>query len=43
MIADKDGSRDRSGPLALLELEKRAVAHDLSTGACSSICQLQTI
>jgi N-terminal acetyltransferase B complex non-catalytic subunit len=31
-IADKDGARDRSGPLALLELEKRAVAHGLSTG-----------
>lgn len=33
-IADKDGARDRSGPLALLELEKRAVAHGLSTGTC---------
>lgn len=30
-IADKDGSQDRSGPLALLELEKRCVAHHLAT------------
>ncbi|KIP09553.1 hypothetical protein PHLGIDRAFT_102803 [Phlebiopsis gigantea 11061_1 CR5-6] len=29
-IADNDGARDRSGPLALLELEKRAVSHGLS-------------
>lgn len=33
-ISDKDGVRDRSGPLALLELEKRAIAHGLSTGKC---------
>lgn len=32
-IAQQDGKRDRSGPLALLELEKRARAHSLSTGA----------
>lgn len=31
-IADKDGARDRSGPLALLELERRAVTYGLSTG-----------
>ena len=31
-IADKDGAHDRSGPLALLELEKRCVAHALATG-----------
>ena len=31
-IADKDGLRDRSAPLALLELEKRALSHSLSTG-----------
>ncbi|EKM55336.1 uncharacterized protein PHACADRAFT_143536 [Phanerochaete carnosa HHB-10118-sp] len=30
-IADKDGTHDRSGPLALLELEKRCVAHGLAT------------
>ncbi|GJE87141.1 N-acetyltransferase B complex non catalytic subunit-domain-containing protein [Phanerochaete sordida] len=30
-IADKDGTQDRSGPLALLELEKRCVAHGLAT------------
>ncbi|KAI0345163.1 hypothetical protein BDW22DRAFT_1354055 [Trametopsis cervina] len=30
-VADKDGLRDRSGPLALLELEKRAINHGLST------------
>ncbi|KAI0810968.1 N-acetyltransferase B complex non catalytic subunit-domain-containing protein [Irpex lacteus] len=30
-IADKDGLRDRSAPLALLELEKRALSHGLST------------
>ncbi|KAI0689790.1 N-acetyltransferase B complex non catalytic subunit-domain-containing protein [Cytidiella melzeri] len=29
-IADKDGIRDRSAPLALLELEKRAISHGLS-------------
>lgn len=41
-IADKDGQRDRSGPLALLELEKRALAHNLSTGRmrCESSCSL---
>lgn len=31
-IADKDGLRDRSAPLALLELEKRALSHGLLTG-----------
>lgn len=30
-IADEDGRLDRSGRLALLELEKRAVAHGVST------------
>lgn len=34
-IADKDGTHDRSGPLALLELEKRCVAHGLATGLYS--------
>ena len=31
-IAAKDGLRDRSGPLALLELEKRSIDHGLSIG-----------
>jgi hypothetical protein len=31
-IAEKDGVRDRSAPLALLELEKRALSHSLSSG-----------
>ncbi|KAH9935019.1 N-acetyltransferase B complex non catalytic subunit-domain-containing protein [Fomitopsis serialis] len=30
-IADEDGRLDRSGRLALLELEKRAIAHGIST------------
>lgn len=39
-ITDKDGVRDRSGPLALLELENRAISHNLSTGAIlSAPCQ----
>ena len=38
-IADNDGARDRSGPLALLELEKRAVSHGLSTGMCFDVFQ----
>lgn len=35
-IAAKDGLNDRSSPLALLELEKRARTHGLSTGALIS-------
>lgn len=35
-IAAKDGLSDRSSPLALLELEKRARTHGLSTGALIS-------
>lgn len=31
-IAEEDGTKDRSAPLALLELEKRARAHGLSQG-----------
>ena len=31
-VADRDGVRDRSGPLALLELEQRARKHGVSTG-----------
>lgn len=31
-VAEKDGSLDRSGVLALLELEKRARMYDLSSG-----------
>jgi hypothetical protein len=32
-IAELDGRKDRSGPLALLELEKRAKEHSISEGA----------
>ena len=31
-VAEQDGLKDRSGPLALLELEKRARAHNASKG-----------
>ena len=31
-IAEEDGFKDRSGFLALLELERRSVAHGLSKG-----------
>jgi hypothetical protein len=31
-IAERDGRKDRSGPLALLELEKRANDHSISKG-----------
>jgi N-terminal acetyltransferase B complex non-catalytic subunit len=31
-ISEKDGKRDRSGPLALLELEHRAREHGVSQG-----------
>lgn len=31
-IAERDGRKDRSGPLALLELEKRAKEHSISKG-----------
>ena len=31
-IAERDGPKDRSGPLALLELEKRALERSVSKG-----------
>lgn len=33
-IAEQDGRNDRSAPLALLELEKRARSSRLSKGSC---------
>lgn len=33
-VVEEDGVKDRSGHLALLELEKRARHHGLSTGEC---------
>ena len=33
-VAERDGARDRSGPLALLELELRARKMGVSSGAC---------
>ena len=33
-IAEEDGLKDRSGFLALLELERRSVAHGLSKSGC---------
>lgn len=36
-VAVKDGKKDRSGPLALLELELRARQHGFSTGMCYKI------
>jgi len=35
-IAERDGQKDRSGPLALLELEKRAAEHSVSKGISST-------
>ena len=35
-IAEEDGLKDRSGFLALLELERRSVAHGLSKGGYDS-------
>ena len=35
-VAEQDGLKDRTGPLGLLELEKRARKHGLSTGSSAS-------
>lgn len=35
-LAEQDGLKDRSGLLGLLELEKRARSHGLSTGSSKS-------
>ncbi len=37
-VVEQDGVKDRSGHLALLELEKRCRHHGLATGECCEIC-----
>lgn len=39
-IAEEDGLKDRSGPLALLELEKRIRAKGMPTGAIAFLSTL---
>jgi len=39
-IAERDGQKDRSGPLALLELEKRANESSISKGISKNVTRL---
>jgi N-terminal acetyltransferase B complex non-catalytic subunit len=42
-IVEKDGLKDRSGLLALLELEKRSRVHGLSSGTSWQISPIQLL